>query len=634
MGSALFNAFFHDFYGERSFAGWENFQYILGDRGFGFSLTITVLWSVFHVTLTLLLGFFFAVKLSRLNISSSLFYLVLLVPWGIPIYIAVPLWRALIHGSGGNSLLTTLFGLRFNLLTDPLTGFFAALLVSIWVALPITTFVLLGAIRKIPGQLAEAARIDGARDSRIALAIYLPVIRETLLVMGILNFIKAFKEFTVIFLMTSGGPPLIGGFTSRHIIGATTTLEIFLYEVFTTSDDLGIPAAFAVVMAVLVVLIMGFWLIARGERSVRGQTAIKALAAVSQLVLAGPWGLPWAAAYLASIRWAGILPWILGSQALAMILRVSLQGVLAGFNPGIFLGLIAFLYCRKKRTGFSLSGVLPASIHRMGEIVTPVLMSAVTLLLLYIVGWMSLSKLSSSYVDSPLPLFPTLGNFRRIVVEENILRYFGNTLVISLTTGILIPLVSFPAAYYLSHQSRRFSGSFLTFVQIVGITGGMHSLIPLYSLFRALGMLNSYPPLVLVYLAHAAAFALFTMKSYLDSVPDSLRENAEIEGMSAPAYILKVLLPLSLPVISTAIMVAFLSAWNGFLAPLLLLSDDSKYTISVKLYTLVGGLASRSTRWNLFAAASLINVAFIAVLFLPFRRPVQRTGLFDYGEGD
>lgn len=627
VGSAFYNAFFHDFYGERSFAGWDNFKFIFKDQGFSYSLRITVLWAVSNTLLSLLLGFIFAVTLVKKTHFSSLFYFILLIPWGIPVYIAVPLWRALLHGQGGLSLLTTISGIHLNLLTDPIAGFSAALLVSAWMTAPLTAFVFLGAIKKIPKNTIEAARIDGATDAHLALSFYLPCIRETMLVMGVLNFIKAFKEFTVIFLMTSGGPPLKSGFTAHHIIGATTTLEIFLFEVFSSSDDFGIPAAFAVITAGMVIIIMAIWYLIKkkGNRKI-----VLFFSAVSQIILGRPLGWLWASGYLASLKWRILLYYTVAFQIIGDCMRMIRKGFLAGFNPGLILALFClYIFKPKKSKPGSLKKILNP-IWKWASPLAPAVMIGSSLLLLYLVVWVSLSKVNAVYVDSTLPQFLTLMNFKKIVLEEQIFKYFLNTFIVSVLTGLFIPLLTFPAASYLTQRSVSFSTGFLTFVQIIGITGGMHSLIPLYAIFRSLGMLNSYSPLILIYLSHTVPFSLFTIKAYLDHIPKSLRENATLEGMHPISYMLKVLLPLSLPVISTSVMVAFVNAWNGFLVPLLFLNDDSKYTISVKLYSLIGSIASGNPKWNLFAAASIVNIALLSMIFLRFKRPLQHTALFEF----
>ena len=633
VASALFNSFFHDYYGERSFAGFDNFKLFFTDRAFSYSLGITLLWAFANTGLSLAAGFVFALLLNRWRRLSFPFYLALLIPWGIPVYIAVPLWRALLYGDGGRSLLTRLFGIRLNLMTDPVAGFLCALFVSLWLTIPLTTFVISGALARVPRSSVEAARIDGASDGHIAMAIYLPAVRGSLLVMGVLNFISSFKEFTVIFLMTAGGPPLTTGFTGRSIVGATTTLEIFLFELFQTTNDFGVPSAFSVIMFGVVFLVMGIWLFSRSPD--RGNPAFSArvtvFAAVSQIVLGWPFGLIWAAGYAAAVRKRSLFRWIVLLQALVMIVRLALQGYPGGLDPGLAVGIFCLFLLRTPgdSAGFRTAGIY-RFIWKPGSAAGAVLMAVSSITVIYLLLWISLSKLGSTYVDALVPPFRTFGNFRKVVVEEGILRYFGNTLIVAAMTAVFIPVVTCPAAACLARRGRKLKASFLTGIQIIGITGGMHSIIPLYAIFRSLGMLNSYVPLIMVYLAHSVPFSLFTMTAYLEGLPASLGENARLEGMSQTRYMLGILLPLSLPVIVTAMMVAFLNAWNGFLIPLIFLTDDRMYTISVKLFSFVGSIASGSPRWNLFAAASVINVVFLSLIFLRFRRPLLQTALVHY----
>lgn len=630
---AIWDSFFHDYYGERSFAGLDNFKFILGDAAFPYSLNITVLWAFLNVILSLPLGFLMALRLIRKNRKSALLFKVLLIPWGIPIYIAIPLWRAFLHGNGGESVITLLTGIKINLMMDPIAGFLCALVVSLWLSVPLLTFVFAGHMKKVPRQVIEAARLDGAGEGSLAINIYIPEIRESLLAMGVLSFIKAFKEFTLVFMLTAGGPPLISGITDRHIIGATTTLGVLLYEIFLQTNDWGINAAYALVMAVLVLFIMSLWIFIKRKVSIK---FFLILAVIAQI----PGGTPllWimGGCYIAAIVVPSSLTWFVSVHSLYIMFRVFKLGFLAGFHPGILIPLMVVLIRlirkRKQRIfrnepvslwGWRVFQRFPAS-YGIGTASGAVSWIFIinTGIIIYMLVWMSFSRISACYIDSMLPAISTINNYIFIFKEDNILQYFLNTLLISGVTAIILPLLVFPGAVWLNKAGKRKALVFLGFIQIIGIAGGMHSLIPLYRIFQRLGMINTYFPLILIYLYHAIPFSLFILTAYLETLPSSYRELAIIEGVPSIIYIFRILLPLSLPPIITTIMAAFIAGWNGFQAPLLFLNDERLYTISLKLYSYVGNLGSGSPVWNLFAAASVVNTIFIGLIFLRFKEPM------------
>ncbi len=632
--TAFWDSFFHDYYGERSFAGLENFKEILGDDAFPFSLNITVLWAVLNVVLSLILGFLIALRLvSPTGEKKSALYRVLLIPWGIPVYIAIPLWRAFLHGNGGESIITKLTGLQINLMINPVAGFLGAAAVSLWLSIPLSAFVFAGHMRKVSRNVLEAARLDGAGEGEIALYIYIPEIRESILAMGVLNFIKAFKEFTLVFMMTAGGPPLISGITDRHIVGATTTLGVFLYEVFLQTSDWGINAAYALVMGVLVIFIMSIWILIKRNSPVRLFIILGALIQI-------PGGNPifWliGAGYLVSAVRPGLTVWLASLHGIYILIRIWNLGFLEGFHPGILIPLltIMIMIIRKRQQrifhrtpvyrwkGLGFRRFLSPCGMGISSKLLAGLFIIITIIIFYMLLWMSLSKISACYMDTLLPARPTLDNYKIIFQDEGILKYFFNTLLVAGTTALLLPLIIFPAAVQLNKAGRKRTLLFLGFIQIIGIAGGMHSLIPLYRIFRSLGLINTYIPLILIYLYHSIPFALFILTAYMETLPASFRDLARLEGMSSLSYAFRILLPLSMPPLITAVMTAFISGWNGFQAPLLFLNDEKLYTISLKLYSYVGNLGSGSPIWNLFAAASVINTLFIGILFIRFKNPM------------
>ena len=634
---ALSTSFFHDIYGVRTFAGLDNFRYLGEDSGFSYSLNITAVWAVSSTLLSLFFSFVVALALTNRKRLSKLLYAALLVPWGIPVYIAVPLWRALIHGNGGISVLTALFGINANLMLDPAAGFISCMIVNLWMTVPLTAFVLHGALRKIPASTIEAAVLEGADRGVIAAHILLPQIKGTLTVMGILNFIKAFKEFTLMFLMTAGGPPLLSGITSRYVIGATTTMDTFLYDVFNNTDDYGISSAYSVLMAGIVILLMLIWRIAGNRKlSSRSKTTLLVLiTAALQVVFSWKSGIVLAILYAAGIRHRRVLIAAAVIHTLWIVYGIITSGFLAGFSPGIFPALFTIWYTRER--GYSSAGGIlrPKLLERLNLGFSSLAVGAFLLssaVIVYLLLWMSFSGVSACYIDGFTPPHPGVSSYKNIFLEENILLYFKNTILVAGITGLLAPLVCFPAAVWLNSRGKGATLAALAFIQILSITGGMHSLIPLYSSFERVGLVNSYIPLIIISVYHSLPFSMFTITAWLQQMPSSFRDIALLDGLTPTAWLGRIILPLSRPVITTAVMSAVIGAWNSFMAPLLFLNDDRLYTISVKLYSYIGSIASGTPAWNIFAAASVINCLIIALVFSRFRKPAGETAISDFTE--
>jgi len=576
--AALRDSFVHDIYGERSPAGLANYRFLFQDRALLLSVTVTLAWAFLEAALATALGWALALILFESKRGAALIYAAILVPWGIPTYIGVPIWRMLIHGAGGDSILFHLTGLHVNLLTDPLSSFCAALFVAAWMGAPGAAFVFYGALRKLPAHAIEAARLDGAGRAALSRLIYRPLVKGSLVAVFAFEFVKAFKEFQVPFLMTAGGPPLLAGITDRTIVGATTTLEIYLYDLFQGQDDWGLAAAYATVAGAVLAILTGLAFLASRVAANRARAREEAL---HEGGVAG-----------------------LGRPRPAWLRRA------AGFGNGRLGDLVSVLG----------RGIVGAGAVASG------------LLVLFALFHMAFSGLSTTYVDSFLPRFFSADNFRAIFAEDGVGRSFLNTLGVSLVTAALVPLIVFPAAMRLRSAGPGTRAALFAGLQALGSAGGMHSLVPLYALARRLGLTDSYIPVVAVYLFHALPFALFTTTAWLDSLPRSLEEYADLEGASRSRTFFGILVPLSLPALATCAMTAFITAWNGFLAPLLFLDDDAKYTIGIRLYSYVGSVASGNPQWNRFAAASIVNLLLVGLVLWRLKGPLGKAPLSEHEE--
>lgn len=185
--------------------------------------------------------------------------------------------------------------------------------------------------------------------------------------------------------------------------------------------------------------------------------------------------------------------------------------------------------------------------------------------------WMILTSLRSQ-VDNvsatPVWFFtPTLENYRNVITRNNFFEYTWNSLIIaSLSTGIGL-LLGLPAAYSIA----RFKQSGLALaILFARLTPYITYLVPWYLLFRALGLIDSYIALTLTHLIVGMPLIVWIMISFFEGVPLDIEEAAFVDGATRFGAFFRVILPLSMPGVVAASILAFIFSWNQFLFSLIL----------------------------------------------------------------
>jgi ABC-type glycerol-3-phosphate transport system permease component len=146
---------------------------------------------------------------------------------------------------------------------------------------------------------------------------------------------------------------------------------------------------------------------------------------------------------------------------------------------------------------------------------------------------------------------------------------------------------------------------------------GMHTLLPLYMLFDRLNLVNTFTGIALVVAVQVLPVGVIALSSFLRRIPGEFREVAILNGMKEGSYLLRIILPLSLPLIVGIVIFAIVSAWNAFTVPLIFIDKMKMLPFSIKIYEYAGEIGSYYTKWNLFGAASIIGI--IPLIFL-YRR--------------
>ena len=228
----------------------------------------------------------------------------------------------------------------------------------------------------------------------------------------------------------------------------------------------------------------------------------------------------------------------------------------------------------------------------------------------------------------------SLGAYREVLRSgddggQGFLVFLRNSAVVALiTTGVTL-LAAVPGAYAVSRlrfKGRKvISGLFL----VVYLFPPMVLAIPLFVLFTRIGLRGSLFGLALVYVAQTVPVAIFMLRNYFETIPESLEEAGLIDGLTHFGVLRRISLPLALPSVTATALYVFMIAWNEFLFALLfLLEQPSRWTVSLGLSRLAGSVEVPST--VLMAGSVVLTVPIVVLFFIAERQLVE--GLTAGGE--
>jgi len=235
------------------YVGFENYEKMLSSKKFNKIVTRTFVWMFFSVSLKLFIGLIGAVLLNANLKGRSMFRVLIMPPWVVPIAIGMLGWLWLYNGYfgiiAGVGMHTGILDGPFGFLAYKQSAFISTIIADVWVGTPMVTVFFLAAMQGVPKDLYEAAYCDGASKWDRFYKITLPQITPVIITMSILSAIWTFNSFEIIWILTEGGPR-----------GATTTLIIDTYKQALGNYKFGRGAARAVVVMILLTLFAGCYL--------------------------------------------------------------------------------------------------------------------------------------------------------------------------------------------------------------------------------------------------------------------------------------------------------------------------------------------------------------------------------------
>lgn len=227
------------------------------------------------------------------------------------------------------------------------------------------------------------------------------------------------------------------------------------------------------------------------------------------------------------------------------------------------------------------------------------------------------------YFASSAPPKFTTENYKNVLLSEGIGRSFMNSLTVTIPATIIPILIAAFAAYALAWM--RFPGRALLIAVIIGllVVPLQMSLIPLLKLYNGVGTFFGVPSKTYlgIWLAHTGfglPFAIYLLRSYIAGLPREIMESARIDGASDFEIFVKIVLPLSFPVLASFAIFQFLWVWNDLLVAMVFLGTEAdQIVLTAKLNALLG---SRGGNWEILTTSAFVTIIVPLIVFFSLQR--------------
>ena len=221
-----------------------------------------------------------------------------------------------------------------------------------------------------------------------------------------------------------------------------------------------------------------------------------------------------------------------------------------------------------------------------------------------------------------LPKSYTFNNYIKLFTETQLFNYprwFMNTLIVAICSCLVTTMFILAISYTLSRLRFKMRKPMMNVALVLGMFPGFMSMIAVYHILKAVGLEQSLLALILVY-SGGAGLQYYIAKGFFDTIPKSLDEAATIDGASKNTIFWRIILPLSRPIITYTVLMAFIAPWVDFIFVSVIMKDNyNNYTIALGLYQML-------TRENIykyftqFCAGAVLIAIPITLLFIKMQK--------------
>ena len=260
------------------------------------------------------------------------------------------------------------------------------------------------------------------------------------------------------------------------------------------------------------------------------------------------------------------------------------------------------------------------------EATSHVLLAIWTIIVIVPFLWVVLSsfKTTKEILASPfsLPAHWQFDNYAHAWTDAGIRQFFLNTVIVVSVALVLVMLLGAMCAYVLARFT--FPGSrFIYYLMLAGLTFPIFlAIVPLFFILKNIGLINTLPGLIMVYVAFALPFTVFFLYAFFRTLPDDVYEAALIDGAGEWRTFFRIMLPMARPGMAAVAIFNFLGLWNQFLLPVALNSDQSRYVLTQGMASFASQ-AGYAVDFGALFAAVVITVVPVLIVYVIFQRRLE-----------
>lgn len=255
--------------------------------------------------------------------------------------------------------------------------------------------------------------------------------------------------------------------------------------------------------------------------------------------------------------------------------------------------------------------------HYGYRIVKAAFLSVYLLVMVFPLYWIVITSLKPqkdifSYPVQYWPAHMTLQNYVNIFKVSKFNVYIANSLLISVSSALIVMIIAICSAYVLARFRFRGHREVMLGFFVTQMLPGFISLAPLYMMMSSMGLLNHRISLILMYTIILIPFSTIMLRGFFQRIPSNLEEAAMIDGCSQLSALVRVIIPIMLPGISSMFIFAFVQNWNELFLAVMFIDDETLKTLPVAMNSFV---LKFNVDWGSMSAGTVLSVLPTIVLF-------------------